>query len=425
MRKDKWKFYKSFAYAKVKEGKTYQVTCGECGHTNSVLKLGNCEKCGATFETFLPIKKRKFSDSGLINLFRVEKGKQIYEIYQMSIYSVKGEPIEKTKSIVLRMTFDENNKLVKYERKHINFNYFNKSFMLNSELKIKKLKTIKTLFKDLENISYCFGNFNYDNKKIVINSLTKGFKYACLNDTNLIKCGGLYRYILVYSIFPKIEFLVKKKCYEWVKYINIYYDAIYKNQHVFNFIKYHWNSNIRSLINVDNNYYYNTTGTFHTRLLDSIRMIQNFGNRCNITMNMLYQSKSLDKIHSKLIKVKDEVEAEQYEEEFSKKIKTIKYNPVENKNFIIKLLTSVKEFENEGNSLHHCVYKAQYYKRKDCIIFSARLKSNIDDPVETIEYRPSKKEIIQIRGDHDLDSQYHSEIVKLARKIKNNIQVVS
>lgn len=224
-----------------------------------------------------------------------------------------------------------------------------------------------------------------------------------------------YRYVLVYTLFPQIEYLVKAEKKEWVYYLSQYYNELMNNKYALNFIKYQSNTTITSHL-ANGELHWN----FTHRLLDSIKMINDFGSKAHITMAMLYQTNNLTKLHARLIKHKDEFDAEAYEEEYAKKIANIQYNQVENDKFVLKILSSVKEFANEGNQLHHCVYKAKYYERKDCVILSARLKSNLDVPIETIEYKPSEKKVIQIRGNHDYDSEWHSEILKLAAKIKNN-----
>lgn len=60
------------------------------------------------------------------------------------------------------------------------------------------------------------------------------------------------------------------------------------------------------------------------------------------------------------------------------------------------VLKSVKEFYEEGEHMHHCVYKCGYYKKDDVLIFSVRNVQN--ERVATIEYNISENKVLQCRG---------------------------
>lgn len=418
MRKDKWKFYKTFAYVNGRNKQIYQTTCGMCGHVNDPSHLVTCEECGTNFEEFLKVRKRKHNVKGLVNLLRVEKGKQVYELYQTYLNSEKGNPCEISKSIVLRMVFDGNN-LESYERKTFSFcmTTWNKCFALSSKMKKKNFK-FKKLYDDLEKVDFCFNYYTWEyNEIFVINKLTPTFKYACL-DSKCLQYVYKYKYLLTYTYMPQIEYLVKSNKIDWLKFITENFRDLKDNKEALNFIKYQCKKPINELFE-NKGYLYSNSST----LLDTIRMIKDFGSRFCIAMDNLYYTNNINKLHDKLTRCKDIIDAEKYEEEYKKKLDKYNYNQIENDNFIIKILGSVKEFAIEGSKLHHCVYKAKYYTKDDCVILSARLKNDLDTPIETIEYRPSEKKVIQIRGDHDNESIYHNEIVNLSKKIKYNLHV--
>lgn len=81
-------------------------------------------------------------------------------------------------------------------------------------------------------------------------------------------------------------------------------------------------------------------------------------------------------------------------------------------------LKSVPEFLAEGEFLKHCVFRSNYYNRKDSLILSARIKNK---PVETIEISLKDFTVVQCHGKNNLDSEYHKEILSL---VKNNIHKV-
>ena len=84
--------------------------------------------------------------------------------------------------------------------------------------------------------------------------------------------------------------------------------------------------------------------------------------------------------------------------------------------FTIVALKSIDEFENEGNTLHHCVFRAGYYLRSHSLILSARDAEN--NPIETLEIDLRSYTIVQCYGPHDTYTDMHDEIVNA---MKNNM----
>lgn len=79
----------------------------------------------------------------------------------------------------------------------------------------------------------------------------------------------------------------------------------------------------------------------------------------------------------------------------------------------ISVLENVAEFMAEGDSLRHCVFTNEYFKKKDSLLFSARIDTT---PVETIEVSLSKMEINQCRGMKNNKSTHHKIIMELMQK---------
>jgi hypothetical protein len=72
--------------------------------------------------------------------------------------------------------------------------------------------------------------------------------------------------------------------------------------------------------------------------------------------------------------------------------------------FYIYMPTSVKEFVDEGDALHHCVGRLGYadrMSRGDTLILFIRDPHNKNVPYVTMEYSPSNQRVEQIYGDHD------------------------
>lgn len=76
----------------------------------------------------------------------------------------------------------------------------------------------------------------------------------------------------------------------------------------------------------------------------------------------------------------------------------------------LTVLKSIKEFQHEGNMLHHCVFKMGYYKKDDSLIMSARING---ESIETVELSLKTFKILQRHGDHNGRSEHHDRIVRL------------
>ena len=94
-----------------------------------------------------------------------------------------------------------------------------------------------------------------------------------------------------------------------------------------------------------------------------------------------------------------------------------------NENVVITVIRSVAEMAEEGEKMHHCVYDAGYYRKKDSLILSARDRNG--SRLETVELSLSTFKVIQSRGVCNSNTACHNEIVKLVEENVNLIKMVS
>lgn len=87
----------------------------------------------------------------------------------------------------------------------------------------------------------------------------------------------------------------------------------------------------------------------------------------------------------------------------------------------IKVLKSIEEFFEEGTAMHHCVFSMGYYKRKDSLILSARIK---DRRIETVEVSLNNLSVVQSRGHCNSNSEYHDRIVNLVNDNMGKISAI-
>lgn len=89
------------------------------------------------------------------------------------------------------------------------------------------------------------------------------------------------------------------------------------------------------------------------------------------------------------------------------------------KDLKVRVLESVREIMEEGDSLHHCVFTNEYHLEKDSLILSATVNGK---KVETVEVSIKKMEVVQARGLHNKNSEYHDRIVALVNRNIPQIQ---
>lgn len=85
----------------------------------------------------------------------------------------------------------------------------------------------------------------------------------------------------------------------------------------------------------------------------------------------------------------------------------------------IQVLQSVLEFFEEGESMHHCVFANEYYKKKDSLILSAKVAG---ERKETIEVNLNTFSIVQSRAAFNKNSEYYSRIIELINRNMNLIK---
>lgn len=134
--------------------------------------------------------------------------------------------------------------------------------------------------------------------------------------------------------------------------------------------------------------------------------------------------KNLNEAHDRLVAKKREIQRKKYLKKMQVEIEQAQVLYTKEKelffglsfseeNINIKVLENVAEFMEEGDSLKHCVFTNEYFKKKDSLLLSARIDNK---PVETIEVSLSKLDIMQCRGMKNNKSHHHKIIMELMKK---------
>ena len=74
----------------------------------------------------------------------------------------------------------------------------------------------------------------------------------------------------------------------------------------------------------------------------------------------------------------------------------------------IKVIESVKEMEEEGRMMHHCV--GGYHNKANSLILSATIDGK---RIETIEVSLKTLKVVQSRGVCNSNTEYHDRIIRL------------
>lgn len=133
--------------------------------------------------------------------------------------------------------------------------------------------------------------------------------------------------------------------------------------------------------------------------------------------------------HDRLHKRKERIEAEKEEEE--KRKQTAKWEAdykakkgaylgicFGNEDIVITVLQSVAEFAEEGKAMHHCVYSANYFRKPQTLILSA--KTTDGKRLATIELSLRSYNVVQCRGVCNRQPDQYDTIMKL---ISDNINL--
>ena len=88
----------------------------------------------------------------------------------------------------------------------------------------------------------------------------------------------------------------------------------------------------------------------------------------------------------------------------------------------VKVLESIEEYCQEGNTQHICVFSSSYHLKKNTLVLSARIGDTI---IETVEVDLQTLKVVQCHGKYNKDTEYHERIIDLvnsnARLIKERM----
>jgi hypothetical protein len=367
------------------------VTCLDCANkwkdtTNDSAVV--CPHCGRTLE----IKKTRHRVVGWRDYYLIVTicgGYQVLRYFMFSTYLKAGQKADYSFCEVAQWWINNKGKYVIISRKRGYSNMYYDMWLGYSPMEVRS--------KHRAHIINC--NYVYNRERILPIIKRNGYS----GNSNNFQLLPLFLELLSN---PKAETLIKAKQYDLLKYSLSGIKNIYEK---------YWRS---ICIAMRNNYIIGDA----TIWLDYIELLEYFGKDthnahyvCPLNLNEEHDrlvKKKMMAIELEKMRVKREkaYEAEQKFIDMKQKYFGLQFS---DGNIVIKVLESVKEFLEEGQSMHHCVFSNEYYLKPNSLILSATIDGK---RIETIEVSLKSMQVIQSRGICNKNTEYHDDIIALVNK---------
>ena len=381
--------------------KSGTMTCSVCGHQ---WKSGNgslcdtlagckCPHCGAELKV-QDTRKRTFRHTQYFSVTTTYKGFQVIRVSQLRFESKKGEPMKFYCHEVVQRWISPEGKVVNMALLRGFPFFYCDLWALDSEMEVRPNNS---LYDDV-----CQWSDEYPAKRYIPQLKRNGFNG---------KFYGIMPVTLMKELLsnPPVETLMKAgKINEMKHFIN----------NPENGRKY-WDS---YKIAMRHRYQINNLSLWfdYLRMLDRLgKDVRNPKNICPADFINAHDTISR-KIEAIRRREREEQQRKINEERLLREKKNEeKFNTLKAKFFglvitdseiEVKVLESIEEYLNEGETQHICVFSSEYYLKKDTLVLSARINGTI---IETVEVDLKTLKVVQCHGKYNQDTEYHDRIIDL------------
>lgn len=397
-----------FAYC-TKKG---TMTCSDCGHVwKSESTLCDtfagcrCPHCGAELKV-KDTRRRTNKETAYFTVITTCKGFQVIRVWQVRSESRKGESMKLYCMEVVQRWISPEGKVTDMALlRGMSFNYCD-CWSVWSDMEVRPHNP---LYDDV-----VVWSIPYPRMSVITQLKRNGFK----GDFYGISPVRLFKALLA---DPRMETLMKAGEIEEMKY----FLSNPCNADEF------WAS---YLIAKRHRYHINNIGMW----CDYLRMLKNLGKDLRNPKNICPEDfiEAHDglsrKIEDRRRREREDAERRRAEErllrekeneEQFKALKSKFFGLVISDNEIsVKVLESIEEYCQEGNTQHICVFSSSYYLKKNTLVLSARIGDTI---IETVEVDLQTLKVVQCHGKYNKDTEYHDRIIDLvnsnARLIKERM----
>lgn len=387
----------------------HKVSCFECGHSwdykmTNVAKLFPviCPQCKKKLEA-RDNRRWRFSEISYFQIITVVNGFQVIRVIQIYQHCAKGYPVHYSFHEIYQhwISMDGRLTILAVGANYMGFNYNGHSnWHWCSPMEIRG-----------ENDRYFINDVvAYPRPKVHPMIIRNGFS------GNLLGYNSTYLFQILLA-HPMAETLMKAGQYRFLEYFD---RSMHKLAQFWPQIK----------ICIRNSYIVSDTITWFDYLNMLVRFKKDIFNPKYICPEDL--KKEHDFYNHKIQVIRDR----ELREAKRKRIEELKKTALEyNKKYIemkgryldlsftdgiinIVVLKDVDDFQEEGKTLHHCVFNNEYFIKEDSLILSARKK---DKRLETIEVDLPSMKVIQCMGAFHKNTRYHKKILSL---LNNNLPAI-
>ena len=364
-------------------------TCMKCGHEWLETRNGAhlCPECGTIIE-IKDTKERVIRDKSYFNVITVMEDYQVVRMFLMIVEMRKGMKAKPAYLEIGSYWIDSKGKVTVVGLQRTLGPYID-SFAFGSPLEIRR---------DNEAFQRISDEWVYPRIKVTDTIKRNGFKGSCHH----IHPVTLFQELLTY---PKAETLMKANEIELLRYLCA--RPICKAD-----IDTYWNT-----IKIANRNGYKVKDS--QIWMDYIKMLERCGKDiqspkyiCPYNLQEAHDH-YMRKVHileDKKKRAEDIRKAQEREASFKEQKEKFFGIRINDGEIEVKVLESVEEYRREAESQHICLFSAEYDRRENSLIFSARIKGKI---IETIEVDLKTLRVVQSRGVCNQNTEYHDRIVSL------------
>ncbi len=370
---------------RVKSGKT---TCGDCGRDfihKGKGKFAVCPHCGLRLEINDTLK-RSHKEGTYIAIIDTIDGLQVERVFLLSADFKKGESVSITHDEVCRLWLNAKGQTA-LTSKAKSMGYYRDCFNWSSNIELRNMTDVHHIIAN---------TWHYPKFKAIPELKRNGMK-GTLPDCHPFE---LMKALLTDA---RIETLMKARNLKAVKYF-------IDNPRMLDKC---WNSH-----KIANRHGYKIED--YSLWCDLIVLLEKCGRDTrntkyicppNLRAENDYWLNKTTTDEERRRKAEQLLKAKRKEEEFYKNKSCFFGIVIKDKDIEISVLDTIEAYQAEGEAMHHCVFKCEYYARENSVILSAH--DNEGNRIETIEFSLTENKVVQSRGVCNENTQYHDRIVNL------------
>ena len=369
--------------------KSGMCTCMKCGHEWLETRNGMClcPECGTQIE-IKDTKERVIRDKSYFNVITTMEDYQVVRMFLMIVEMRKGMKAKPAYLEIGSYWIDPKGKTTVVGLQRTLGPYID-SFAFGSPLEIRR---------DNEAFQRISDEWVYPRIKVTDTIKRNGFKGSCHH----IHPVTLFQEVLTN---PKAETLMKANEIELLRYLCA--RPTCKAD-----IETYWNT-----IKIANRKGYKVKDS--QMWMDYIKMLERCGKDiqspkyiCPTNLQDAHDQymRKVHIIEDKKKRAEDIRKAQEREASFKEQKEKFFGIRINDGEIEVKVLESVEEYRREAESQHICLFSAEYDRRENSLIFSARIKGKI---IETIEVDLKTLRVVQSRGVCNKNTEYHDRIVSL------------